>query len=242
VTADRGEANRIPSKIEAEVRARSQSRVLLIGGERVSSLGLRAAVLASDSLWLVEEITDESEAVAAAKRHQPNHILIAAEGVSGADIALLGKLRSTSPGSTFTVCPNQVDREALVALWRVPVGGILAWADITAEVLQETLTVAGLGMCVMSPAVIAAMLNTMADGAEDSRSERKAGFTGLHLTSRQGAVLSRLRKGCRQQQIAEELNLHLRTVQGICRDLKTKAGAETTAELVDRTRDIGLPE
>jgi DNA-binding NarL/FixJ family response regulator len=55
-------------------------------------------------------------------------------------------------------------------------------------------------------------------------------------------VLVRLRKGLHQKQIAEKLNLHLRTVQGIARDLRVKAGAETTAELVDKTRDVDLPE
>jgi hypothetical protein len=75
--------------LEIEARRTQLASVVLVGAGHVASTGLRTVVRESGSLRLIAEVLPGPNAVSAAKQCQPEHILVAACGVTDEVVTLL---------------------------------------------------------------------------------------------------------------------------------------------------------
>jgi DNA-binding NarL/FixJ family response regulator len=111
--------------LEIEARRTQRASILLVGAAHVASTGLRTVVRESGSLRLVAEVSAGPNAVSAAKQWQPDHILVAADGMTDEIITVKQQLRRTSPGSTMVVCTDRFRPDVLLAAGQIPVEAIL---------------------------------------------------------------------------------------------------------------------
>jgi DNA-binding NarL/FixJ family response regulator len=121
-----------------------------------------------------------------------------------------------------------------VAVGQVPVLGILAWADITPEVLRQTLGLVGQGMRVLSAPAAREVLAAVAPGPA---LRSKAG-----LTEREEAVLRELAAKDTQGDIAASLEIAERTLHDIVRALKRKLKVRKPFMLGAWAHALGLVE
>jgi DNA-binding NarL/FixJ family response regulator len=136
-----------------EKQAVDSPTVLLVGTTRAASIGLRTIIGESRELRLVAEVADGASAVSAARQHHPDHIVVAMDGLTPAEIGQLHELREASPGSTLTVCTFELDPKNIASALLVPALGVLAWPDATAETLHSALASNCVGLYTLSSAV-----------------------------------------------------------------------------------------
>jgi two-component system response regulator NreC len=208
-------------------------RVLIADDHAIVRAGLRAVLKGEPGMELVGEASGGEEALALVESLQP-HILVLDLSMPGLDgIQVTRRMQASAPGVRVLILTVHEDEALLREAIRAGAAGYILKHAAEAELISAIHTVQ-MGEIYIHPKLVRSLL------AEPEKQVP----TGLQpetlLTPRELDVLNRIVQGYTNRQIAEELKLSVRTVEGYRANMTEKLGLHSRAELVRYAREHKL--
>jgi NarL family two-component system response regulator LiaR len=195
-------------------------RVLIADDHAVVRQGLRTFLDLQDDIEVVAEAADGEAALDAARRDQPDVVLLDLVMPRLEGVATLRRLREIAPEARVIVLTSFGDDERLFAALRAGAAGYLL-KDVEPAELVRGIRTAHAGQSPLSPAVAARVIDELAHGHPRAADE---------LTPRELEVLRLIARGRSNKVIALELGMAEKTVKTHVSHLLAKLG------LADRTQ------
>jgi DNA-binding NarL/FixJ family response regulator len=212
-------------------------RVVVADDQALVRAGFVSLISAADDLTVVAEAADGNEAVAAARVHHPEVVLmdvrmprldgLAATRMITEDPELAG-IRVVML-TTF-----ELDEYVFEAL-RAGASGFLS-KDVEADELRDAIRVVASGQALLSPSVTRRVVDAFAAG----RSAPTAPERLRVLTEREREVLELVGRGLSNDEIAEQLYMSPLTAKTHVSRILSKLGARDRAQLVVVAYETGL--
>jgi DNA-binding NarL/FixJ family response regulator len=207
-------------------------RVVIADDQPLMRAGFRAVLEASGEMEVVAEAADGNAAVAAARRHRPDVVLM--------DIRMpeLDGIEATRrlPGQRVLILTTFGLDDLIIAALRAGASGFLLKDAPTDQVLDAVRAVAA-GDAVLSPAVTRRLLDQVGRRLPAAVS-RDAGLEAL--TEREREVLRMLAAGLSNQEIAQALVVSEATVKSHVSSLLGKLGLRDRVQAVIFAYETGL--
>ncbi len=208
-------------------------RVLLVDDHTVVRQGTRSALETTTDIKVIAEAEDGQRALDMAVRLRPDVMLldIRLKGMSGIEVAK--QARALLPDTKVLVF-SAFDMDPYVKIMlAIGVHGYLT-KDVSTEDLVEAVRRVVHGGTILGPEVAAKVVHMMsANGGVRLPN-------GEELTGREWEVLQLIAEGLRNTQIAEKLNVAIRTVEGYSGSITEKLQAPTRLDVVTKAYQWGL--
>jgi DNA-binding NarL/FixJ family response regulator len=205
-----------------------RARVILADDHAMVAEGLGRLI--SEVADLVAQVADGRQLVDSARRLKPDIIIsdISMPVMSGLDA--LRQLKTEGSQARFIFLTVHTEAQLAAEAMRAGASGYLLKAA-AGEELFEAIRAAMAGRVYLSPHITGDVLRTISGRA--NQGERQ-------LTSRQQEVLQLIAQGKRMKEIAADLNISVRTVEGHKSQLLVALGVKSTADLVKFAVKHGL--
>jgi NarL family two-component system response regulator LiaR len=178
-------------------------RVLIVDDHAVVREGLRTFLDLQDGLEVVGEAGDGEEAVQLIRRLRPDVVLMDLVMPKLDGVEAMRQLRESSPETRVIVLTSFLDDERLLPAIRAGAAGYLL-KDVQPQELAQAVRTAHAGKALIDPAVAARLVDTLADGRDESTEQ---------LTPREREVLDLIARGFSNKRIALELGVAEKTVK-----------------------------
>jgi DNA-binding NarL/FixJ family response regulator len=182
-------------------------RVLLAEDHTLVRAGLRTLLQQLDQVVVVGEAADGREAIALAKTHKPDMILmdITMPGLNGIDATR--QVRKELPEVRVLMLSMHSSEEHVMQALRAGASGYLLKESAPLE-LELALRSVGRGETYLSPPISRQVIEGYMQRVSDSPQDALAG-----LSARQREVLQLIAEGNSSKEIARRLNLSVKTVE-----------------------------
>jgi two-component system, NarL family, response regulator LiaR len=197
-------------------------RVLIADDHAVVRQGLRTFLDLQDDVEVVGEAVDGEEAIAAAREHAPDVVLLDLVMPVLDGVAALPRLREAAPAARVIVLTSFGADERLFTALRGGAAGYLL-KDVEPAELVRAIRTAHAGQSPLSPAIAARLVDELAHGGA-------RGAQAGELTPRELEVLRLIARGRSNKRIALELGVAEKTVKTHVSHVLAKLG------LSDRTQ------
>lgn len=210
-------------------------RVVLAEDHLIVREGLRALLDGRDDVQVVAEADNGQDAVAAVKQHRPNVVVmdINMPGLNGVDATKA--IRESLPDTHVLILSMYSTEEHVRPAIRAGAEGYLLKGSGLSDLVAAIKAVAS-GNAFFSPQVAKIVL-------DDSRRATRSGVNeraGSALTPRERQVLKLVAEGRSSPEIAKELNLSVKTVEGHRGRIMAKLETRNVAGLVRQAIRLGL--
>jgi two-component system response regulator NreC len=195
--------------------------------------GLRALLAGFPDMNVVGEATDGSEILEKSMELQPDIILMDLSMPNLGGIEATRLLSQRMPNVRVLILTVHEDESLLKEVVRAGAAGYVV-KRAAQEDLIHAIRVVARGDLYVHPSMTRALF------AESSSAATPAALEGETLTLREIDVLQLLARGYTNRQIAEQLNLSPRTVEGHRANLSAKLGLHSRVELVEYAEKHGL--
>jgi NarL family two-component system response regulator LiaR len=200
--------------------------VLLADDHVLVRQGTRELLEREEDLEVVGEAGDGVEAVELAAELHPDVVImdIAMPKLSGIDATR--RIKATQPDSAVLILSAYDDDQYIFALLEAGAAGYLL-KDVPAQELVDAIRAVYVGESVLHPAIARKVINRFAS----PRHEVTTTVESDELSDREMEVLKLAAKGMTNMEIANELSLSVRTVQGHLSNTfsKMQVGSRTEA-------------
>jgi two-component system, NarL family, response regulator NreC len=205
-----------------------RARVILADDHAMIAEGLGRLI--SEVADLVGQVADGRQLVDSARRLKPDIIIsdVSMPVMSGLDA--LRQLKAEGSQARFIFLTVHTEAQLAAEAMRAGAAGYLLKAA-AGEELFEAIRAAMAGRVFLSPHIAGDVLRTISGRANQGERE---------LTSRQREVLQLIAQGKRMKEIAADLNISVRTVEGHKSQLLVALGVKSTADLVKFAVKHGL--
>ncbi|MDH7486631.1 MAG: response regulator transcription factor [Anaerolineae bacterium] len=210
-------------------------RVLIADDHAIVRTGLRALIASEPSLELAGEATGGYEAIELVGKTRPDVLLLDLSMPDLDGIAVTRKLKPQAPDLRILILTIHEDEALLREAIRVGASGYILKRAAEAELLSA-IRIVMRGDLYVDPALLRSLLLETEKAAASERRPVEA------LTPRETEVLKLIVQGYTNRQIAEELCISVRTVEGHRANLSEKLGLRSRVELVRYAREHGLIE
>ncbi|AEH10058.1 two component transcriptional regulator, LuxR family [Candidatus Protofrankia datiscae] len=208
-------------------------RVLLCDDHRIVRGGLQRMLAEDSGILVVADVGTAAEAVAAAGRLQPDIVVLDIGLPDGSGISAIGRILGASPASRVLMLTMHDDVAYLREAFASGALGYVLKAAADIELIQAIHDVAR-GERYVHPTLGAALLG------RDTNVEGRSVSTVAGLSEREAEILRLLALGHTNPEMAEVLDLSVRTVETYRYRLQQKVGLRSRAELVRLAREMGL--
>lgn len=208
-------------------------RILLADDHGVIRAGLRALLAGFPDLCVVGEASDGNEAIAKTAELKPDILLMDLNMPNVGGIEATRQLVQSQPAVRILILTVHEDESLLKEAIRAGAAGYVI-KRAAQEDLIHAIRVVARGDLYVHPAMTRALFSEPSPSVPPKLSEAET------LTLREIEVLQLLVKGCTNRQIAEQLNLSPRTVEGHRANLSGKLGLRSRVELVEYAEKHGL--
>jgi len=209
------------------------TRVLIADDHAIVRAGLRALLKGEAGLDLVGEASGGEEALRLVESLHPDILVLDLSMPDLDGIQVTRRIQATSPGVRVLILTVHEDEALLREAIRAGAAGYILKHAAEAELISAIHTVL-MGDIYVHPQLIRALL------VEPPKPGPPGPQPEEILTPRELDVLSRIVQGYTNRQIAEELTLSVRTVEGYRANMTGKLGVHSRAELVRYAREHGL--
>ncbi len=202
-------------------------RILLVDDHAVVRQGTRQLLEREPDLEVVAEAGDGEEAVRLARLHEPDVAVmdIAMPKLNG--IEATRQIKATHPRISILALSAYDDDQYIFALLEAGAAGYLL-KNVSAEELVKAIRAVAAGEAVLHPTIARRVLNRFAPNAD----RQPAADALEHLTDREVEILRLAARGLKNQEIAHELSLSVRTVQTHLSNIFGKMGVGSRTEAV----------
>jgi DNA-binding NarL/FixJ family response regulator len=194
--------------------------------------GMQTLLSSLPGVEVVAEASGGDEAVAVARRHQPDVVLMDLD-MPGGGLAATARLASDAPHVAVLVLTMSSDDGAVLAALQAGARGYLVKGSSRAEVSRALQTVADGGVVVGS-GVAHRMATLLTPAATAPSPELDA------LSAREREVLGLMAGGMDNSQIAARLYLSPKTVRNVVSSIFGKLRTSDRVQVVLRAREAGL--
>lgn len=208
-------------------------RILIADDHAVVRSGLRALLRADSELEVVGEAEDGSETLRLAETLHPDMVLLDITMPPDSGIKTAQRLKEKCPALIVLFLTMHEDESLLHEALRAGAAGYVIKRAEESEIIQA-IHAASHGDIYVHPAMTRALLH------QPVTTERRRGSRGKALTRRELDVLRLLAKGNTNRQIADLLDLSVRTVESHRANLMGKLGLVSRVELVNYAEEHGL--
>jgi DNA-binding NarL/FixJ family response regulator len=211
-------------------------RVLIADDHAIVRAGLRTLITAEPGMELVGEATGGEEAVVLARTLNPDVAVLDLSMPDLDGLEATRRIKLDQPGVRILILTVHEDEALLREAIRSGASGYIIKHAAEAELVSAIHTVE-IGEIYVHPKMIRALLaepEAAKPPATPSEAPRDV------LTPRETDVLRRLAQGYTNRQIAEELSLSIRTVEGHRSNLTEKLALHSRVDLVRYARKHGL--
>lgn len=199
-------------------------RLLLVDDHEVVRQGLKALIDRRPAFQVVGEAGTVAEAIAAARRFQPDLVLMDVRLPDGSGIEACRAIREELPGTRVVMLTSYPDEEAVLAAILAGASGYLL-KEIRGRDLVAALESVGRGDSLLDPAVTERVLERVrrmaAGDAQDELAE---------LTSQERKILILIAEGKTNREIAAEVFLSDKTVKNYVSSILSKLGLQRRAQ------------
>jgi DNA-binding NarL/FixJ family response regulator len=208
-------------------------RVLIADDHAIVRTGLRALINGDPGMELVGEATNGEEAIALAQATNPNVIVLdlSMPGLDG--IKVTRKIKRQQPEVRILILTVHEDDALLREAIRAGASGYIIKHAAENELIAAIHAVL-MDDIYIHPKMIRSLL-----AEPESRKTTSSSPVDV-LTPREVDILLRIVQGYTNRQIADELSLSIRTVEGHRSNLTAKLGLYSRVELVRYAREHGL--
>jgi DNA-binding NarL/FixJ family response regulator len=201
-------------------------RILVVDDHPLMRHGVRELLERQEGLEVCGEADSVADALAGLESSNPDLVIVDISLRDGSGLELVEKLRDRDPSiATLAWSMHDEDLFAERAL-RAGAMGYVSKAASAGEMVQAARDVLS-GKVAVSPAVAQRLLRTV--GRDGSKS-REGGIASL--SNRELTVFELIGNGLTTRQIAERLQLSVKTIDSHRENIKAKLGLESSIELV----------
>lgn len=208
-------------------------RILLADDHGVIRAGLRALLEGFPDMTVVAESSDGGDAVAKALELKPDVVLMDLSMPNVGGIEATRQLLQREPGMGILILTVHEDESLLKEVIRAGAAGYIV-KRAAPEDLIHAIRVVARGDLYVHPTMTRLLFN------EPAKDAVQAGTSVDTLTLREIEVLQLLAKGYTNRQIAGQLSLSPRTVEGHRANIAGKLGLHSRVELVEYAEKHGL--
>jgi DNA-binding NarL/FixJ family response regulator len=216
---------------------RSAIKVLLAHAHDLTRLGLSALVKSDSRLRLVGEIDAAGDLVAAARRLQPDIVLMNLSGLSVPEDGPAQTIKSASPRSRLVLLTNSANERQLQQAMRMHPHACF----VTDQSMQGGWFLDALVLVARSPAVVVgaavARHYWTAIGEQTPNHRDRIAKT---ISGRERLILQLLAEGLTEQQISLQSGVSLRTVRRLVANLERRLDAPSLFALGSRAAHLNL--
>jgi two-component system NarL family response regulator len=201
------------------------TRVLLVDDHELMRQGLRSILESEQDVEVVGEAVSGRDAVALARSLEPDVVVmdVAMKDLNG--IEATRQIRTECPRVQVVALSSYSDRRYVAAILEAGARGYVLKADAYDD-LRRAIHAAARGKSYLSPDVAAAVIDA------SLKSSRPAAASALELIGpREREVLQLIAEGLSSPEIARRLHLATSTVDTHRRNLMSKLGLHSVAEL-----------
>lgn len=208
-------------------------RVLIADDHAIVRAGLRALINGEQGMELVGEATHGEEAIQLAQTAKPDVIVLdlSMPGLDGIQAAR--KIKQEQPDVRILILTIHEDEALLREAMKAGASGYIIKHAAETELIAAIHSVL-MDDIYIHPKMIRALL------VEPEGRKQSASNPADILTPREMEILLRIVQGYTNRQIAEELSISVRTVEGHRSNLTSKLGLSSRVELVRYAREHGL--
>lgn len=208
-------------------------RILIADDHGLIRAGLRALLQDEPDLEVVGEAGDGISLLSLAAALKPDIVLmdISMPGMSG--IEATQQLRVICPATRVLALTVHEDEGMLRKMIRAGAHGYIIKRAVESDLLQA-IQVVSQGYIYVHPSLTGALVQDLSPHKSPAESSQEV------LTARETDVLLLLARGYTNQQIAKELNLSARTIEGYRANLVNKLGMKSRVELMNYVEQHGL--
>lgn len=209
-------------------------RILLVDDHRMMREGLRALLEREGDMDVVGEAADGHEAIAEACALAPDVVVIdiSMPGLNGMEATR--RILDERPETKVVGLSINADRRYVHALFQAGAVGYLLKNAAASELMHALRTVAA-GQHYVSPGIAGVVVNGFV-----GRGSSGADAPPVDLTIREREVLQLLAEGKTSKDVAARLGVALSTVESYRRQIATKLGIHSIAELTKYAIRHGL--
>jgi len=199
-------------------------RVMVVDDHDVVRMGLRAFIDAEDDLEVVGEASSGAQAVALARTHRPDVVIMDVRMPDGSGVDACRELRNESPDTQVIMLTSYSDDNALFSSIMAGAAGYLL-KQTPAEELIRSIRHVGAGNALLDPEVTMRVLERVRTPKVDSKDAKLA-----HLSPTEERILDKVAEGFTNRQIAERIHLSEKTVKNYVSSILKKLEVTRRAE------------
>lgn len=186
-------------------------RVLLVDDHAILRSGVRLLLESGGGMRVVGEAADRQQAVALARREQPDSILLDLDLPGTHGLELLPELLAAAPSARVIILTGVNDPEAHASAMRLGARGLVR-KEKAPEVLLKAVEKVHHGELWLDRSLLTSLLDERA-GAGNHRRPNVEAVKIASLTEREREVVSLIGEGLKNKQIAERLFISEGTVR-----------------------------
>lgn len=215
-------------------------RVLIADDHALFREGVHAILKSVPDIEIVGEAGTGQEALTLASELTPDVILMDIQMPDLNGVEATHHILKTHPDVSIIIVTMLEDDDSLFSAMRAGARGYVLKGADKAEMLKSIRAVAE-GEALFGPAIAARLLNFFHDNPSQPKSESsQTAFP--NLTEREREILACIARGDTNTEIAEQLNISLKTVRNHVSSIFNKLQVTNRAQAAIRARDAGLGE